>query len=899
MRDNVTKVLGLITQYNPLSTQPGALVQADDCVNRRQNILEDRRGYKTYATMSNNGAQYFAFNSKVLIHNGTVISYDSDGAGTLANYSGSYSAPSGAKSQGIEAYSNLYVTTSKGVQVFEDTSGTAARYAGAPRALDISYSLNAAVTGFLAANSQCAYRAVIQRTDSNSNILYGYPSQRLVVLNPDVSITGDTTNGSPTIANVSSFTDVIDGMSISGAGIPAGATISSHNSGANTITLSANATATATGVTLTLSASRNIDLTTYLPSECKAGDVYQFYRTSQVSGTSDDSSGEEEGLVYQVTLSSTDISNGYVTFTDSITDSLIGATIYTAPSQEGIQQANDRPPLCKDIALYKNNFMFYANTSTKQRLYFSLVGTGSLSGKTITLGGVTYNFGSTEIISGAGSPQAEVGSTGVVAADIDSTARSLCKVINRYASNTSVYAYYLSGPSDLPGQIMIEEQGIGGAAFTIQASDTAISGDFFPNPPVSPATNSASTSSNTVQKNAIFYSKEQEPEAVPPLNYLLVGEANKNILRIAPLRDSLIVIKEEGVYRLTGQDPSSFVVAPLDLTVKCKAINSVAVLSNVVYMLSNQGVVAISETGVQVTSEDIQATLLPILQNSSLSSICYAVPYESEHEYIISLPATTTDTAQTQTFVYNIFTQTWVRWTFAIACGIVEPGADKLYFSKPSSDVVYIERKTFTDDDFADPEISISITVISGSLVTFTSTSAPAVGWAIKQGTTALAITAIVTNASSYTATLEDTPPASWTTGAATAYPSVNMAIKWNAWTANAPSLMKQVRAAAILADDINAYNTVSRLILTFATNFDPATEEQALTQPGEGWGGTWGTSAWGGEGDSFGYPTWVPRNKQYCTRMYFGVKHQNALERLAIAGVSFEYDTVSEEIGR
>jgi hypothetical protein len=169
----------------------------------------------------------------------------------------------------------------------------------------------------------------------------------------------------------------------------------------------------------------------------------------------------------------------------------------------------------------------------------------------------------------------------------------------------------------------------------------------------------------------------------------------------------------------------------------------------------------------------------------------------------------------------------------------------------------------------------------------------------IKQGTTGIAIDALVINASTYTATLDDTPPSDWVAGAATIYPSVNMALEWSGWHANQPSVMKQVRGAAILADDIGSYNTVSRMIATFRTNFDPEADEVPLTQPGEGWGGLWGTSPWGGAGDSYGYPTWVPRNKQYCVRMFMGVKHQNALERLSIAGISFEYDSVSEEIGR
>jgi hypothetical protein len=64
------------------------------------------------------------------------------------------------------------------------------------------------------------------------------------------SLVGDTTNGSAVITGLSSVTVLKVGMSVSGPGIPSGATIQAINSSIQ-ITLSANATATATGVTLT------------------------------------------------------------------------------------------------------------------------------------------------------------------------------------------------------------------------------------------------------------------------------------------------------------------------------------------------------------------------------------------------------------------------------------------------------------------------------------------------------------------------------------------------------------------------------------------------------------------------------------------------------------------------
>ena len=67
------------------------------------------------------------------------------------------------------------------------------------------------------------------------------------------TFTANTTNGSPTLTNISTLAGIYPNQSISGTGIPASTTISSINGvpGNYTITLSANATATGTTVTMT------------------------------------------------------------------------------------------------------------------------------------------------------------------------------------------------------------------------------------------------------------------------------------------------------------------------------------------------------------------------------------------------------------------------------------------------------------------------------------------------------------------------------------------------------------------------------------------------------------------------------------------------------------------------
>jgi len=66
--------------------------------------------------------------------------------------------------------------------------------------------------------------------------------------------TANTTTASNVLTNVAGFAGVIVGRAITGTGIPANATITAFDAGAQTITISDDATATGTGVTVTIAA---------------------------------------------------------------------------------------------------------------------------------------------------------------------------------------------------------------------------------------------------------------------------------------------------------------------------------------------------------------------------------------------------------------------------------------------------------------------------------------------------------------------------------------------------------------------------------------------------------------------------------------------------------------------
>jgi hypothetical protein len=68
------------------------------------------------------------------------------------------------------------------------------------------------------------------------------------------------------------------------------------------------------------------------------------------------------------------------------------------------------------------------------------------------------------------------------------------------------------------------------------------------------------TSDNESREARLYRSKFEEPDHVPILNYDDVGSADKAGYRIIALKDSLIILKEDGIWRLSGASESSFYI---------------------------------------------------------------------------------------------------------------------------------------------------------------------------------------------------------------------------------------------------------------------------------------------------------------------------------------------------
>ncbi len=551
--------------------------------------------------------------------------------------------------------------------------------------------------------------------------------------------------------------------------------------------------------------SSTVDLVATIPQGVTLAHFYQLYRTALT--TSQDvvvlstlDPGDEEQLVFEGNPNATDLSNGYITIHDITPDSFRGANLYTNPNTgDGILQANEVPPVAKDICLFKG-YTFFANTRTKQQLQFSMLSVVDLvsNQSTFTISDGTntntYTFSSSENIA---AKKVLISTLPTPAQQVDESARSLVRVINRNASEV-VYAYYLSGPNDVPGMILLESRSLSEPIYYISTDSSTTAGQFSPNlyqptaitnisvanPTVvtsvghglssgnqiiisgsnsTPSidgiytvnvtgvdaftvpvhvtvlgthggwlrTSQATVSDNSVSPNRIFYSKINQPEAVPIVNYLDIGPQDKNILRILALRDNLFVLKEEGIYRLSGL-VAPFTVTLFDSSTILKASDSAVVLNNLIYMASSQGVAQISDTGVKIISRPIEDKLIKLAsaQYPNFPTATFGVSYESDRTYYLWTVTNTGDTFATQCFRYNTFTNSWCESDKSARCGVVDFGDDKMYLGPTDTNFIEQERKTFDRTDYADREITTSLNSgnINGSTIILPSITNMTVG---------------------------------------------------------------------------------------------------------------------------------------------------------------------------
>jgi len=230
-------------------------------------------------------------------------------------------------------------------------------------------------------------------------------------------------------------------------------------------------------------------------------------------------------------------------------------------------------------------------------------------------------------------------------------------------------------------------------------------------------------SDNEELKNRVYYSKKSEPEAVPTSNYIDIGTRDGEIQRILALRDNLFVLKDDGIYVVSGTSAPNWSTRLIDST-RIIAPDSAVVLNNQIYCLTEQGITRIVDSGAGIISLGIDNLIGDITTNGYDFSVnTFGIASENDRAYIMFAPQNSNDSSATQAFRYNIFENTWTTWKYEATCGHVMKRDSKIYLGNGDRNYISQERKNNNRTDHSDRNFTTAINTngVSGELIELSS----------------------------------------------------------------------------------------------------------------------------------------------------------------------------------
>lgn len=618
----------------------------------------------------------------------------------------------------------------------------------------------------------------------------------------------------------------------------------------------------------------------------------QLYR-SIGSGGEDDEPDDELKLIYEGNPTALDITNGYMDIDDIIPESLLGATIYTASTQEGIQNGNFPPPFAKDIGEYKG-MATYANSRQYHSFKIALTGVDATGVNLLALNNNDYiSIGGIDMTAknvALNPDEFEISNSGDPVADIRITAQNLIAAFNAYTTNTDYYAYYSSGYADLPGQITFISRTLDNTAFSVNINkDTCWTPSILNN-----------TSVADVKPNRVYFSKYGLPEAVPLYRYLDYGVSDSAIIRAIGLKDAFFVFTEDGkVYRTVGETFENLTIDLIDNNTYLISPKSAVVFENSIYCFTEQGIVSYSESGDRLISYPIENVIKSWVSRDITPDFpkdSFGLSYDSDRKYLLF-------DGDEFNYVYNSLPQTFTAWTLPATSACINTEDDKMYYAsvRTANLVIHQERKSFTLYDHADDDYDCDITAIGPELLnitldpmTFTLTIEH-IGWTLRQGDKLSVITAVDTGTNTATVDL----PTELVVGDPT---TINEPIACDIILSDtfgqAPAILKNYREVLVGFEDMNKAFTV-----TFYNNFNTMSVSQEV-QPrgiGSGWGlFPWGGVPWGGLASGLSENRILfPIRLKKALSCKIGVRTSVAFTKFTLDQITLTFDGMSEVFAR
>jgi hypothetical protein len=793
-QDIKLQATGLFTNPSDLTRPEGALTVADNVVVRRPNIIEPRRGVEAYSTYAADAIWPYASGLVTFKDDGNKIGYIS-APGSVTENTGTYDVLS---RNAALAGNNFYFLTQLGPYKKDTLTGTPKRV-GTPKCYglenlgsdyfkvtaaigDMSLTSNVVTVDLGLGNDHGFYVGQLISQTSVTEAPYAKGNYIVASVPNSYTFTYALTAGNDA-GNANAHTFKPTQLELTNGWLADGyqaayrvlfnmpdANETERPGAASSRFIIAN-TSDFTGYVATTKA--NPVIRVFVPPDLTNESTVRVYRSRSVEVAVEPS--DEMGLVFERLVTPIEIAQGWLEIVDVCPDIGRGETLYVSPSQEGIEQNNDRPPIAYSDIVHDGQRLLFADTEGVHRLEISLLSVNKLvAGGTFVvqwLGGDVELFAVTTV---SAASHFKIYTSGSDAQNIRNTALDLCATFNRFAyiQNSTIRAYYASSATDNPGRIVFEQTVLNAEQFECTTDQVEMRDAFYPRlnayatagittlsrtgstvtatvthyfrvgeqvtlenftgpgtafgpgphtiltttattftytetgstTSITPTAGAFYSQTNKIQSssdavvNRVYESKPYEFEAVPLLNYADIGERNKPILKLAVMRNTVFAFKEDGIFIRTA--PLTWEL--FDPTVKLIAPQSVVTLQNQIYALTSQGVVGVTDTGVEILSKPIEDKLLALqkLNFTSLKQLSYGVSYESEHTYELRCITATGDTYATQGFIWNALDRTWVRDTLQAKHAVVNSADDKRYMAGATQ--IVVERKTGGNADFQD-----------------------------------------------------------------------------------------------------------------------------------------------------------------------------------------------------
>jgi hypothetical protein len=839
---------GLNTTANPIgSVAKGSAVIADNCVVREKDIYESRRGQDlpshAFGNVYDRANEVFFFNGTPLYQYGpSFLTRDTGSA--FVDVSGNNTPPSSAlRMKSAQANGKFFFTTEDGIKVLDSPDGVPVA-AGIPKPFNVEaasivdsalvpLTRTVDVVGFnwLPTANQIGIRVCFGERDARGSVQLGPVSELAIVTNSSGS----------------------DRSIVVHVGIPSGIT---------------------------------------------TANFYRIHMTDP-SGGADIDPGDECYLNYEGSISAANITAGYLEKQITIVESVTSDNpLHTNPNTgDGIESSKHPAPYAKDLC-YWDKSLWAFGVKRKQTFHLTLLGTGNDGtglgtgdDDLLTINGLTYSFnddddpaGESEEIPGTWTVPIDEGSS----AEVRLSAQSIVYAIN--LRDPDVRAYYVPKADGWPGEIVIEESGHGADAFTVYG-DVDSAPAFSPQLPLTAETALSSTADDF--PHWAWHTPVDEPEAWPLGNFIPAGKRGSTVLRGVPLKDRMYCFMDDATIQVISGSGGQYRVDELDSTAQVYGPDTVRVANNQIFALTSQGLCTIGEGGVGVIGlpieADVRSLFGPALETTKLVSFGFG--YESERTYAVWLPTLPGQAVAQQGFLYNYFTKSWTRWPMARSCGGVNPLTDKLYMGDGDTNQARVERKSLTNEDFADETLSVAISAASGKTLTVASTTGISVGDMVQQGDSVRAIVTEVTDATH----LEVHSSETWALTTLTVYVAIPCELQWSPATMGAPGVVKKVTELSLHFGEAAFVHAEATM-----TTDDSAEPARVKTMQRIGWGEeSWGEFPWGEPSGPTNERGGIPLDKAMGAYFHPRFYIREAKSSWKLLGYTMEHDPISSRTSK